>query len=256
MCFSTLLILSSCSKEEIIINAPSDTVAEIGTYFILENIPIQVNEEELYASIEVVHEDGELINIYGGMFLVEKIGIYTVKYYISKERIEASNKFGVIYRLQFEIISGIRFYGILFLPNKLKDKNPFVIVQHGGYGTPEHVGGLINDSGNYNNMVFRMCERGAVVFAPQLMLWKPEELGSNYNRDELDMRLRQVGGSLTGMELLFMRLIIDYFINVDYVNKNNFGICGLSWGMYALHIGAIDKRIKAVWLSFNNLPQV
>ena len=41
-----------------------------------------------------------------------------------------------IYRLQYALAEGIRFYGILFI-HEDGSKRPLVIAQHGGLGTPE-----------------------------------------------------------------------------------------------------------------------
>jgi hypothetical protein len=59
--------------------------------------------------------------------------------------------------------------------------------------------------------------------------------------------LRQLGGSFTAFELLIARRLLDYFCKQEYIDVEKIGYAGLSWGgMYALHAGAVDSRIKVV----------
>ena len=75
-----------------------------------------------------------------------------------------------IYRFKIYITPEIPFYGMLFIPHGAKKDAPLIIVQHGGGGTPELCMDL-NGKNNYNHLGQRILEKGALVFAPQLLLW-------------------------------------------------------------------------------------
>ena len=153
-----------------------------------------------------------------------------------------------IYRLQFVLPFGIKFYGMYFQQIEGAETAPFVFGFHGGWGTPELVSSVYMDSSNYNHLVRRMTDRGANVFAPQFVLWNVENFGNAYDRDLLDGKLRQIGGSITAFELYCLECIVDYFEQSGQVNMQRFGVAGLSYGgMYALHLAAVDTRVKACY---------
>jgi dienelactone hydrolase len=151
-------------------------------------------------------------------------------------------------RYQLEVMPGFWFYGILY-EHKKRDKskkNALVIAQHGGGGTPELVGSLVFDSANYNHMVKRVISESVTVFAPQLLLWDAGNFGSEgYDRIETDKKLKQFGGSITGLEVYCIMRCIDYFAGLDNIDENRIGMVGLSYGgMYTVYAAAADTRIK------------
>ena len=156
----------------------------------------------------------------------------------------AKDKNVEIYRMRFELALGIKCYGIYFKQMDGAKEKPFVIGLHGGAGTPE----IVSDSANYNHLVRRITDRGASVFAPQLLLWDKPTYGGEYDRIALDGKLRQLGGSMTALELYALRAYIDYFLEEEGMNEEKLGVAGLSYGgMYALHLAAVDERIKACY---------
>jgi dienelactone hydrolase len=84
------------------------------------------------------------------------------------------------------------------------------------------------------------------VFAPQLLLWNTESFGNGgYDRVETDKKLKQFGGSITGLEIYCIMRSVDYFADLDYIDENRIGMIGLSYGgMYAVCTAAADPRIK------------
>ena len=90
------------------------------------------------------------------------------------------------------------------------------------------------------------------AFAPQLLLWNREKYGVQFDRVNIDARLKRVGSSITAVELYGLMRILDYFESKD--NVSNFGMVGLSYGgFYTLFLSAIDKRIRsAISCSFFN----
>ena len=67
----------------------------------------------------------------------------------------------------------------------------FVLVQHGGKGSPELVSGVYDgDTANYNHMLERVIAQGVHAFAPQLLLWDKELYEINYDRQSIDERIK------------------------------------------------------------------
>ncbi len=153
-----------------------------------------------------------------------------------------------IYRMTFTYPNGLNYYGIYFKQIDSAEEKPFLFGIHGGAGTPEIASSLYFNSANYNHLVRRLTDKGASVFAPQLLLWKIEDYGNPYDRLETDGRLRQLGGCITALEVYLMQCALDYFIEKENVNQNKLGVTGLSYGgMYALNFSAVDTRIKACY---------
>lgn len=158
-----------------------------------------------------------------------------------------------LHRLQLEALPGLWFYGLLFVP-KPSGKYPLIIAQHGGGGTPELCADL-NGNNNYRRMAMRALERGAVVFAPQLFLWDKSDqdqpahpgYGVAYDRLYMDMRLRQLGGSITALELTCLRRSLDYLLTLPEVDGRA-GMLGLSYGgFFSIMLPAVEPRIKSAY---------
>jgi len=151
-------------------------------------------------------------------------------------------------RYQLEVMPGFWFYGMLYehKDNTGNSQNALVIAQHGGGGDPEVVGSLVRNSENYNHMVKKIVREDVTVFAPQLLLWNPSHCGGNtYDRISIDNKLKQLGGSITGLEVFCIMKCIDYFSETDRIDKNRIGMIGLSYGgLYTLYTAAADTRIK------------
>ncbi len=172
---------------------------------------------------------------------------------VKTERIFADD-FYVATRYVFDI-EGIAFGGILYekADCAMRIDDAFFFALHGGAGSAEIVGDLGVDSGNYNHMVKRLLRRGVRVFAPQLLLWDSNIYGSPYDREHLNRRLLQLGGSMTALECKCLMALTKYWAST--CDESRMGVVGLSYGgMYALHFGALEPKLKAVYSScwFNN----
>lgn len=163
-----------------------------------------------------------------------------------KEEFIAKENGVSILRVQFEIFKDFYWYGVLF--KNTDAGRPLVIAQHGGLGTPELCSGMLDGgSANYNDMTERILDRGVHVFAPQMLLWDKETYGIKYDRAKTDAELKQVGGSISALEIYCLRCCISYFEKVDYVERGKIGMAGMSYGgFYALYASAVDTRIKSV----------
>lgn len=158
---------------------------------------------------------------------------------------------GTIFRVVLPCADGISLYGLLFLPRR-KPPYPLVLAQHGGLGTPEVCSGLLaTGSGNYRGMTRRVWRLGAAVFAPQLLLWDKEYgvdatgRAAHEVRTQLDVQLKQAGGSLAAVELFKLRRALDYLLARGDMDARRVGMIGLSYGgFYTLFTAALDTRIQ------------
>ena len=154
-----------------------------------------------------------------------------------------------IRRMRLAVLGDYTVYGILFLPHDRAEKAPFVISQHGGAGTPEVCSDFFGDN-NYNHQTMRLVERGAVVFAPGLLLWNVDIFGDPYDRHRVDSDLKQVGSSITALEVFAIMRCIDYFVTQPYVDETRVGMAGLSYGgFFTTMTAAADPRIKSAYAS-------
>jgi hypothetical protein len=100
----------------------------------------------------------------------------------------------------------------------------------------------------------RILRRGCAVFAPQLHLWSLEQ-GPTKDRKLVDNQLKQLGSSISSVEIFKLRRGLDYLQTRPDINKEKMGMAGLSYGgFYTLFTAAADVRIKAAYSScfFNN----
>ena len=148
-----------------------------------------------------------------------------------------------LYRMKFEIFQGFFFYGLYF--EHTGRRLPLVLSQHGKWGTPEVCSDVIPlEETNYHHMSRRILQRGAHVFAPQLLLWMADSCGIEYDRDLLDAKLRQAGGSVVALELYCLRCCISYFAAQPEVDETRMGMVGLSYARMRKAAGDNDSDIK------------
>lgn len=158
-----------------------------------------------------------------------------------------------ISRMQLEVIDGLTLTGLYF-EAICDEPQPLVVVQHGGWGTPEAISGFYGSTGNYNEILERVIRFGVHAFAPQLLLWHQEWYPTDvkYDRHQLDARLKRVGSSITAVEVYAIMRAIDWFEREKGISS--FGMAGLSYGgFYTLMTAAVDTRIRsAISCSFFN----
>ena len=154
-------------------------------------------------------------------------------------------------RYTFLLNGKIPFSGILYENlEKTSEKEGLIFALAGGGGTSEIVGDLFVHSSNYNHMVRRVLKPGIKVFAPQLLLWNKEIYGSDNDRGWLNHRLIQMGGSITAFEVQCLKRTLDWWLENEQTDAEKVGVIGLSYGgMYALHFGALDPRIRCTYSS-------
>lgn len=163
---------------------------------------------------------------------------------LPQESFVATDDLGDIFRLQIPVMPGLSLYGILFLPHHTEPPFRLVLSQHGGQGTPEITAGFFG-SDNYNDMTRRLLRRGFAVFAPQLLLWNEKD-GPTFDRQQIDVQLKQVGGSITALEIYCLQRALDHLLSRSDMIRDGAGMMGLSYGgFYTLFTAALDTRIQA-----------
>lgn len=169
------------------------------------------------------------------------------------ELLSAENGYS-IYRMSFEVLEGLKITG-LFFKHEGDEKLPFAIVQHGGWGTAEHISGIYGSTTNYNDMLHRVFKRKINVFAPSLLLWS-DNYGVPFDRTRIDADLKRLGSSVAAVEIFGITRIIDYF--EKNLGFSKLGMVGLSYGgFYTLFTAAVDERIAAaISCSFFNTRDV
>jgi len=180
-----------------------------------------------------------------------------------RKSLRCSEDFADVYSMQFEVLPNLWFYGLYYEAKNAKEKLPFVFVQHGGAGTPETIGEMWGSS-NYNGIVERVMAKGANVFTPGLILWErrdepfdPDRLSiqEEDERNYADAQLRQLGSSITAVEIFAIRRVLSYFIKEGLALPGHIGMTGMSYGgFYTLMTSASEPRIDAAFSScqFNN----
>ncbi len=152
-----------------------------------------------------------------------------------------------ITRMQFSVFEGLPFYGILFRHKADADKvRPLILAQHGGLGIPELCSGLFGDTFNYNDMVDRVLALGANVFVPQMLLWREGDYDlPATERGTFDVALKQLGGSITALELYCLSCALDHLVTLPFVDETDISMVGLSYGgFYTQFFAAVDTRVK------------
>ena len=165
---------------------------------------------------------------------------------IAKENSLAEDDLSKIFQLSIEVLPGLSCEGILMVPHR-PGPHPLAFVFHGGQGIPELPSGLM-PYGNYGNIGRRVLERGFAVFCPQLFVWSAWDQGFDpkIERQKMDASLKQMGSSITAVELFKISRALDYFEQRSDIDATNACTFGLSYGgFYALFTAATDPRIKA-----------
>ena len=158
-----------------------------------------------------------------------------------------------IYRLKLETLPGLWFEGLIFEPARRAEKCPLVInhpgggylvedlIPHGDYGCEQ-----------YKNIAVRIIEEGIMMFAPQNLIWNDPDsgIGTPANRNNFDIQLKALGGSMMALETYNTRCAIDYFIAREPIDPARIGMMGLSYGgFFTLYVSAAEPRAKVSFVS-------
>jgi dienelactone hydrolase len=150
------------------------------------------------------------------------------------------------YRVLLDVTAGIEMYGNLLVPEGIRGKTAAVVCQHGLSGTPEMITGLGQTRDTpYHEFGRRLAERGYVVFAPLLLHYHPVEWTNE------QVRLAEAVGLMrVSVPVAKTRRVVDFLQSLPFVDPQQIGYYGLSYGGYsALWIAPLEKRLAAVVVS-------
>ena len=168
----------------------------------------------------------------------------------------------VAYDVLLDVAEGVEAYGQLLVPRAVAGhvghRLPAVVCQHGFDGSPKYVSGVGSgiDSADhfYHRFGERLAERGYVVFAPYLTV--PEDHRQpmfTYRADFVNPLVRlaaSLGLMRTSIELAKLHHIVDFLQSLPFVEPNNIGYYGLSYGGYsALWMPPLEPRLKLTIIS-------
>lgn len=174
---------------------------------------------------------------------------------VKKQQVEDLG-FLKIYRLSVETLPGLWFEGLIYEPAEHDEKAPLVMINPGGgYCAEDLIAHRDFTCGQYKNFGGRIVEKGAILYAPQFLLWidkESEKYGMQHpqTRQFLDVKLKALGGSIAALEIYNVKRAIDYFVKHEPIDPERIGMMGLSYGgFYALYISAAETRIKSTFSS-------
>ena len=159
---------------------------------------------------------------------------------------------GKVLRVKLQIVEGLYGEGMLFLPKDYAptDKRPLILSLHGGSGTPEMASEGWELSSNYSAQTRRVLDKGAIVFAPFMIVGSSPHLYQKlkYDEVELDHRLERYGWSRLALGVTFMMRAIDCFTAFPGVDPEKVGMIGMSWGSrFSVLTAEFDERVKRVY---------
>jgi hypothetical protein len=158
---------------------------------------------------------------------------------IISEKVELDNEKFKILRIKLKCNSSLLTIELLCGIPKNRSTISGVLALHGYTSSPDKLMGLgVEDYSN--SFGKKLLERGHVVVSPFLL-----------NNGDLVSNISALG-SLTGQNIMTLEIqkvfiSINYLLGVSNIDLKKIGIYGISGGAnLALHVAALDKRIKCV----------
>lgn len=131
-----------------------------------------------------------------------------------------------IYQVVLDVYDDVIAYGLLILPNDLKEgeKRPVVVCQHGLEGRPEDCINEKQGFAAYKAFATRLAERGFITFAPQNLY-----IGRDKFRT-LQRKANPIKKTLFSVIVPQHQQITDWLKTLPYVDGSRIGFYGLSYG--------------------------
>ncbi|MDH5398685.1 MAG: acetylxylan esterase, partial [Cyclobacteriaceae bacterium] len=140
-------------------------------------------------------------------------------------KIDIGNSMVTAYEVVLDVFDGLFAYGILMVPNDIKDgeKRPVVVCQHGLEGRPQSTTG---EEGYHYYKAFstRLAEKGYITFAPQNIYIFNDRFRT------LQFKANAIGKTLFSMMVPQHRQITNWLGSLPMVDKERMGFYGLSYG--------------------------
>jgi dienelactone hydrolase len=166
------------------------------------------------------------------------------------------------YDVILDALPGVQAYGQLLVPRlvggNVHTPLPALVCQHGFEGAPKFVTGFgthveTNDL-YYHRFAERLAERGYVVFAPYLSVPASTQRPAEIHRADLVNPLVRQAATLgmmrTSIELAKLHRVVDFLQTLPFVDANNIGYYGISYGGYsAVWMPPLEPRLKFTVIS-------
>ena len=149
----------------------------------------------------------------------------------------------VAYDVFLDVLPGVHAYGQLLAPRQSHGRLPVVICQHGLGGRPSDITGIGQDPELrvYHAVGMHLANLGYVVFAPYLTVPIRQEVLVN----PLVRKAAALGMMRTSLELAKLHRIVDFLQTLPFVDREQIGYYGLSYGGYsATWMPPLEPRIK------------
>ena len=245
---SSLVLTTSYSS----INQMSDTFYEIQDWYqILCSNSYEVRQKYFWDNIDTSSVSNYEISIepFRSNLIYEMFGPFPVPDIPLQvwTTIYKSNDIFTTYKVLMTLYTNVNSYGLLTVPNDIGsgEKRPCVVCQHGLEGTPEHVADYANTN-VYHFFALRLAEEGFVTYAPQ----NPIKYNSTFVN--IQRRAGTIKKDLMGLILRQHQRGLEFLSSLPFVDSDNIGIYGLSWGgRTASWIGAAETQY-AVAVSCGN----
>lgn len=156
-----------------------------------------------------------------------------------------------IYRLRFSPLPKTPFFALLFIPHEMRKPSPLVVAAHGLLGTPELMYGIHGKNG-YSDLIARLLRKRVCVLSPLFLLWNcgrsPAKpcYATKYDRVKLDRSLKELGGSMTALEVFFLIRSLSALSSLRFLDLQKLSVCGMSYGAFlTLRTMALEPSIKS-----------
>ena len=128
------------------------------------------------------------------------------------------------YEVVVDVFPDVIAYGILLLPNDLRDgeRRPVVVCQHGLEGRPQDV--VQGNHRAYHDFAARLAEQGFIVFAPQ----NPYIFGDRFRT--LQRKANPIKKTLFSIIVAQHRQILNWLKTLPHVDPKRIAFYGLSYG--------------------------
>lgn len=128
------------------------------------------------------------------------------------------------YEVVLDVWPGVIAYGILLVPNDLKqgERRPVVVCQHGLEGRPEKV--VYRNQRAYNGYGANLADEGFVVFAPQNLYL----FGDRFRT--LQRKANPLGKTLFSVIIPQHQQITDWLASLPFVDGRRIALYGISYG--------------------------
>lgn len=139
---------------------------------------------------------------------------------------------------------GLSFEAFLLLPHEVSGTMAAILALHGHHTSKEALTGE-KPSRFGVDYGLRLVKAGFCVLVPEILF--SEDINVE---DHVGLNLIMAGTSLNGMRVSYLDALLDYLSSLPFIDPERLGCIGWSMGGgLAMHLSAVDKRVKVVAIS-------